>query len=158
MKIKKNQGFSLIEVMVTILISAFGIQTYAFLQINALKNTNAALHRSHATIMANDIADRIRANVPGAWAGGYNQDLVTENLNNCSSECSDYEYATYEVYQWLELIKSHLSSGKGQISCVDSDETDLLPCSNNSVHTVMISWKSVNKAETNASMIISIRQ
>ncbi len=128
------------------------------MQIFALNNIDTSLHRSHATILANDIADRIRANAPGAWAGGYNHDLLTGNLNNCSSECSDYEYATNEVSEWLELIKSHLSSGKGQISCVDSDATDLLPCSNNSVHTIMISWKDVNKSKPNASMIISLRQ
>jgi len=155
---KYTQGFSLIEVLITLVITSVGLLAYASLQMNGLKQTNAALIRSEASMLTNDMADRIRANAPGALAGGYNQELISEGVLECTSNCPPYEYAIFEVSQWLDLINKKLPLGSGTVSCVDSDTADGFPCSNNSVHTVVISWDTNRDGELDALVQVNVRQ
>lgn len=155
--IKNYQGFSLIEILITVVITSAGLLAYAALQMNGLKQTNSALIRSEASILTSDMSDRIRANAPGALAGGYNQALVFNGPTECASGCTPYEYAIFEVSQWLDLIKEQLPLGSGIISCVDSDLTDGFPCSSNSVHTLVISWDSNRDGEQNSVMQVDVR-
>ncbi len=59
---RRAAGFSLIEVLVTMVVVALGLLGFAALQTNSLKSNRVAMQRSTATIMASDIMDRIRAN------------------------------------------------------------------------------------------------
>jgi len=63
-----QSGFSLIEVMITIVIVAIGLLGFAGLQAYSLKSNRTAMYRSLATIWAYDILDRIRANQAGKAA------------------------------------------------------------------------------------------
>ena len=155
--IKKSQGFSLIEVLITVIITSVGLLAYAALQMNGLKQTNSALIRSEASILTSDIADRIRANTPGALAGGYNHALVGKTSIDCSSSCPPYDYAIFEVSQWLDLISERLPLGSGTISCSDSDTTDVIPCSRNSVLTLVVSWDDNRDGEKNSLMQVDVR-
>jgi type IV pilus assembly protein PilV len=63
---KKNMraqsGFSMLEVLITIVVVAIGLLGVAGMQVSSIKLTELAEVRSNATIFANDIIDRIRAN------------------------------------------------------------------------------------------------
>jgi type IV pilus assembly protein PilV len=59
---KQQQGFSLIEVLVTMVIISFGLLGIAGVIVNALKNNNSSYARTQASVLANDIIDRMRAN------------------------------------------------------------------------------------------------
>jgi type IV pilus assembly protein PilV len=60
MKIQKQQGIGLIEVMVTVLILATSLLAMAALQSRSLQHNHSAFLRSQANIIAYDIIDRIR--------------------------------------------------------------------------------------------------
>lgn len=56
-------GFSLIEVMVTLLVLSIGLLGVAALQVAALQYSNTSLHRSMAVIQANDLVERMWTNI-----------------------------------------------------------------------------------------------
>lgn len=58
----RNAGFSLIEVLVTILILMVGLLGLAGLQGRAVTSQMEAYQRSQALILMKDMADRINAN------------------------------------------------------------------------------------------------
>jgi type IV pilus assembly protein PilV len=55
-------GFTLIEVLVTIVVVSIGLLGLAGLQINGLRANVSSEARSKATLLANDIIERMRAN------------------------------------------------------------------------------------------------
>ena len=61
----KNTGFTLIEVLIAMLVLAVGLLGLAALQASSLRNAQSAYNRSLATELAYDLADRMRANIPG---------------------------------------------------------------------------------------------
>jgi type IV pilus assembly protein PilV len=59
---KQYSGFTLIEVLVTVVVLAVGLLGLAGLQTASLGNNQNAYYRSQATQLAYDMADRMRAN------------------------------------------------------------------------------------------------
>jgi len=80
--IKNEAGFSLLEVLITMIILAVGLLSIAALQFRGLQYSNDAHMRSSFNIFAYDIMDRMRNNrgslasytgnytVPTTWSGG----------------------------------------------------------------------------------------
>lgn len=69
---KAQNGFTLLEVLVTMVVMSLGLLGYAGLQVASLKNSASAYQRSQVTILAYDMIDRMRANRVQAVAGVYN--------------------------------------------------------------------------------------
>lgn len=63
----RARGFSLVEVMVTLFIIAIGALGVAGLQLAAMRSNHSAYLRSHATLAAYALSDRMRAH-PGEFA------------------------------------------------------------------------------------------
>mgnify|MGYP000424562655 CR=1 FL=1 len=59
---KSSAGLTLVEVVVTMVITSIGLMGLMSLQMQALKATQDAGNYSHATLILNDLASRIRAN------------------------------------------------------------------------------------------------
>ncbi|MCW8929259.1 MAG: type IV pilus modification protein PilV [Gammaproteobacteria bacterium] len=57
-----NQGFSLIEVLIAILILSIGLLATAAMQMNALQNTSNSEYRTQAVNLVMDMADKMQAN------------------------------------------------------------------------------------------------
>ena len=64
----RQGGFSMIEVLVTLLVFTVGLLGLAALQLNALQGTSDSAQRSQATAVLQDLAERIRANPQGSAA------------------------------------------------------------------------------------------
>lgn len=62
------KGFTLIEVLVSLLILTVGLLGAAALQLNALKYTDSSTLSSQASFIAYDMMDRIRANPDASYA------------------------------------------------------------------------------------------
>lgn len=63
-------GFSLIEVMVAVLILAFGLLGFALLQTTNVRFVQSANYRTQATNLANDLIELMRAQRTDTLAGG----------------------------------------------------------------------------------------
>jgi type IV pilus assembly protein PilV len=74
---RHQQGLTLIEVLVSLLILAVGLLGAAALQLNALKYTDSALMSSQASFIAYDMMDRIRANPDADYTLGALGDVLS---------------------------------------------------------------------------------
>lgn len=60
--VSRGKGFSLIEVLITVVILAIGLLGVAAVQVVSLQQTNNSYLQTKANIHAQDIAERLRAN------------------------------------------------------------------------------------------------
>jgi type IV pilus assembly protein PilV len=65
------RGFTLIESLVALLVLSIGLLGVAAMQLASLQANNGAFQRTQATFLAQDIADRMRANRTAAIAEDY---------------------------------------------------------------------------------------
>ena len=75
-------GFTLIEVLVTVLIVAIGLLGLAALQVNTLNKQFETLQRAQVTSMVEDMTSRIRMNPTEAKSGAY---YGSASGTNCAS-------------------------------------------------------------------------
>jgi len=113
---KSNQkGFSLIEVLVTLIVMAIGISGLMAVQVNSMKNVNNSQYRTVATYFAYDMAERMRANPVGLAAGAYNAINGSETNPGTSAcktaTCSGADLAKVDAYDWNTAIKKLINEG-----------------------------------------------
>jgi type IV pilus assembly protein PilV len=68
----KVRGFTLVEALVALVVLSVGLLGVAGMQLSSLQTNGTAFQRTQATFLAEDIADRMRANRANALAGAYN--------------------------------------------------------------------------------------
>lgn len=121
-----QQGFSLVEVLVALLVLSIGLLGLALLQVEGMKLNSDAYLRTQATVLAYDILDRLRANKSGADSGNYclngpgttadkicsNAKPTGGNISNCgdtTSGCgSPADLAKYDLTQWYDMMARRL--------------------------------------------------
>lgn len=88
---KKNAGFSLIEIMVTVVILMVGLLGLAGLQGRALTSQMESYQRSQALILLRDMADRISANrgLAASYVGNLGTGVACPALVAGSSVATD---------------------------------------------------------------------
>jgi len=120
----QQSGFTLIEVMVSVLVLSIGLVGVAALQGVSLKNTQSAFMRSQATALAYDLADRMRANVISAKTGLYDPGTAAK-VTACKSTtgCTAQDMAKHDLAEWNAAIATYLPMGQGFV-CVDSTPND----------------------------------
>jgi len=104
--INNQAGFTLMEVLIALLILSIGLLGLASLQTNGLRSNQMASMRTISTQLANDIADRMRANPTGVDAQNYviatsDADPVIPAGEACEgTTCTSAQMATYDLAQW----------------------------------------------------------
>lgn len=117
----KNNGFTLIEVLIAMLILAGGLLGLAGLQAASLRNNLSAYNRSQATQLAYDMADRMRANpvetnkfATSAYVATSTA-AVTPSCKTVSTSCTPALMAQTDRAQWNTNISSAIPGGTGSI-------------------------------------------
>lgn len=104
-KRQHQSGFSLIELLVAVLIMAFGILGVAGLQVISLQQNRAALYRAEAVQLANDLMDRIRVNPNVTYTAAIDADPAA--TTSCiANSCSPADMRDYDITQWKCAINS----------------------------------------------------
>ena len=103
---RKNRGFSLIEVLVSVVIMSVGILGVAGLQVLSLQQNRSSMMRAEALQLGNDILDRMRANPTRDYAGVDFDDPPAGNENCITNSCTTAEMMTYDIAQWKCAINS----------------------------------------------------
>lgn len=132
-KMNFTKGFSLVEVLVAIVVLSIGLLGLAGLQTTSLKANNSAYQRTQASIMANEILDRMRANRVGVQAGFYDNPYATTPADpgcGTSSSCTVENMAKYDVWYWETSLNNALPQGQGNITGNGSG----------SVFTITVMW------------------
>jgi type IV pilus assembly protein PilV len=130
----RNRGFTMLEVLVSILILSFGMLGIAGLYVAGVQNNKSASLRTVATQQAYDMADRMRANLAGLTvplpARPYYDVPTAAATANCytTTNCSPQEMAQNDYYEWnnAAITSSNprvLPGGYGVV-CLDSTPND----------------------------------
>ena len=115
-----QQGFSMVEVLVTMVIIAFGLLGVAGLLTAGLRNNQSSQLRTQASILAYDMAERMRANRAAALSGQYNGTPTDAT-------------ALSDKTSWNAQLAAKLPSGTGTIVTV-KPPNDLV------TFTITIQW------------------
>jgi type IV pilus assembly protein PilV len=103
----RQQGFSMIEVLVTIVVVSFGMLGFAGLLNESIVSNRQAHMRSQATLLAHDIIERMRVNRPAAVSGQYSIALATSPASGT--------LAGNDLVEWKGLLASYLPAGDGSV-------------------------------------------
>lgn len=160
----KQQGFSLIEILVALIVLAVGLLGLASLQSVAIKSNQDADWSGQAQLLALEMADRIRANEEyTACPNAPEREFHTDNYNNppalshncAANACSPAEIAEDDMFEWRARIQQVLPGGAGMV-CIDADPSDQNDCTacnrnvNNSCpYLIRLTWNSNRPGNNN---------
>ena len=139
----KNTGFSLLEILISLVIMSVGMMGLAGLKLVAIKGTNEAHFRHEASLLMADLADRMRANEEAVDNGTYELstavDLSTAPSPDCSSKaCTADELAKYDQYQIALKMSVAMPGSSLLITCPSTCNT---VADVKADHTIAINWK-----------------
>ena len=140
----RQLGFTLIEVLITIVLLAIGLLGLAALQAHSLKNSHGSAYRTIASQQAYDMADRLAANQAGITAGNY--DNLTATLPTdpgCfTSGCTPANMALTDQRQWLRANAAVLPGGSGTVRCVIGPAATCVTntAGSNRIFDVTVTW------------------
>jgi type IV pilus assembly protein PilV len=114
MKNKQQSGFSMIEVLMTIVVMAVGFLALLSLQLSTFNNLSASNQNFLAVSLATDMGERVRANIGSAIA--YNNMNTSTFSKDCGSVACDLR--EMDIWQWKQVIMSdnQLPQGVGSIT------------------------------------------
>lgn len=113
------EGFTLIEVMVSLIILSMGLLGIAKLVLFSAHSNDSAYLRSQATDLAYAMLDDMRSNRATAMAQGYDVPINTAPAapGSCvGTSCTPAALATYDVNTWLSRLALALPSGTGSVT------------------------------------------
>jgi type IV pilus assembly protein PilV len=124
--LKSKRGFTLIEVLVTLVILLFGLLGIAGLMAKGQRAAFEAFQRQQALALAADMAERILGNraqaanyaaaAPttqpvGTSYGLFYADLLKNNITNCATAtCTATELQQYDIAMWEGLLLGYSES------------------------------------------------
>lgn len=139
---RDQQGFSMVEVLVTLLVVSVGLLGMAALQTRSLSSTHTAALGSQATLLAGDISDRMRANRQQAQAGKY--DIGLEDAATAKGAVG---VTLQDLQQWKAALARLPGPGKGSVEVKGSPATA----------TIIIEWDDSKGAEPPVQMQVQTR-
>ena len=142
---KKQQGSTLIEVLIALLVLSFGMMGMAGVQSVSLRGNQAAYFRTQATTLSMDIVERMRANLTGVGAGAYNN-VTGAATASCftTAGCTSTQMAAQDMSDWLAQVTALLPEGTAVV-CLDSGGDDgtaaAFACDNTgAIYAIKIWW------------------
>lgn len=115
---RKQYGFSMLEVLITVLILSFGLLGMASMVTTGMKSNTTSHYRSVATQQTQDIADRMRANLTGARTGSYDAlaTSIPDSSDCIAAGCDAAQMAVYDHAQWNTANSRLLPGGVGTVA------------------------------------------
>ncbi len=115
-----QRGASLIEVLVALLVFSIGLLGLAGLIIVSLRSTQGAYLRTQASVLAQAMGNRMRANPVGVWNGAYNGSypLSAGATAACTaSACTPAQLAQQDGLFWSQELAAALPGVAATIAC-----------------------------------------
>jgi type IV pilus assembly protein PilV len=148
MSMKNQHGFTLIEVLIATLVMTVGILGVAAMQMVSFQTNQSAYARSHATFLAQDMFDRMRANTDGYRSTTVYDTVDTSNTStipsspNCvatANGCSATQMAQQDLREWaahfynVESVDDYRPTLPNGVGTITRDGTT-------DDFTVVVSW------------------
>lgn len=147
---RAESGVSLFEVLITVVVVSIGLLGLAGLQFAGLHVADSAQDHTLATLLAQDIAERIKANSDGTAAGDY--DMVTLSTGGATppapsqdcftAACDTTDMSKFDALQWYNMI----NSGGPNTIVLPNASIRIGKCSTSSNFKITIQWNGANDA------------
>ncbi len=136
---RQAQGFTLVEVLVTVVIMAMALLGLAGLQTYGLKSNYGAEQRAKAAQLVYDMADRMRANrdALAAYTGSAASSAIASCIN--TTGCSAINMAAQDLFEWHQEISRSLPGGTGSVSV------------SGAIYSITVNWDDNRDGATDAS-------
>ncbi len=137
---KLSSGMTLIEILITMVILSVGLLGLAGMQVNGLRSNQSAYLKTQASMLAADMADRMRLNAERAVAGDYNNFTTkgyTGTKPSCSSAttgCTAANQSTLDKVEWASQI-----SGSGGVALLP-DAVGTVTRGAGNMFTITVQW------------------
>lgn len=129
---RSQRGATLIEVLVSILLMALGVLAMAAMQVNAVQYGKTSEFRTVASLLANDLSDRMRANHPITQVNmggttGYDYlptstyapptlpDMPSTSCEDTTTPCDFNAMAAFDKAQWARNLFRQLPEGTARV-------------------------------------------
>jgi type IV pilus assembly protein PilV len=158
-----QNGFTLIEVLISVFVLALGVIGVAGMQLVALRTSQQSSIQSTAAQLATEMADKMRANPEQMKLGdNLNPYLNEKNVvyNSAvdkdpaapgklcyTAECNGAELAAFDIYEWKSRVKAALPGGRVAI-CRDASPWDSVSSA--------LTWTCSTAGAGNTSLVIKI--
>jgi len=132
LRIKKQNGFTMVELLIALLILAVGLLGMASLMMTSMKSNQSAAMRSQASWLAYDMIERMRLNndvatqTPGYLIAA--TDAAPADPNCKANGCSANNVATLDLREWKTQLNQAALTGS-------------VTRAGDNVYTVSISWQ-----------------
>lgn len=123
-------GVSLIEVLIAIVIASIGLLALAGVNASSIRYAKMSQYRGTATMLANDIAERMRANSLGFASYGLSSDFSAQASTPaapsplCNSYggviCTATQVAAIDLQSWRVRLRSQLPEGSAYITILNA--------------------------------------
>ncbi len=139
--LRKQSGFSMVEVLVALVVLAIGLLGIAALYLNSLQSGRTAIYRTQAINFAADLADRIRMNRTAQAAYNADFDDLPLAVGTCTTTggCSDADLAATDLANWKAEIAEQLPNGEGQVTV-----TAPAAAGEPATYLITVQWAEVN--------------
>ena len=150
-----QSGFTMIEVLITLLLVAGALLGTAGLQAYGLKLTQGSHFRSQAVMAAAEMIERIEANNTGAREGFYVRDPIVGMgaAPTCETACGAQDIASADLKRFETNLLAALPGATARITRVDHSPT---PAAGPWSYTIAITWvqtAALTKGTTAASTV-----
>jgi type IV pilus assembly protein PilV len=154
-----SAGFTLVEVLVTIFVTAVGLLTVAGLQAASKKVGYETAQRTAAAALAQDMVERIRAVSSNALVSDANKatylgniltddaTAITSSTDCASSVCTLSQLAGWDLRQWgQKLLGNEEKIGSDAVGGLISPTGCVKKIG--SKYRVVVAWRSFNNTQT----------
>ena len=152
----RNAGFTLIEVLITILVAGIGLLAVAGLQAMSKKINYDAVQRTAASALAQSLVESLRGN-PGALAFYVTNDASAVSAPvDCAApatRCEPEALALYDLWRWSQS----LAGVEARVEAEDQDAGGLVDPTGcvfdggvAGLYVVVVSWRGITPLEDDA--------
>ena len=126
--IRRNDGFSLLEVLVALFLITIALLGTAGMQAYGVKVTQGGQFRAQAVLLGADFMERVEANNVAAVAGSYVATLPTSPIAfDCvTSPCTPAKMAAYDLDQFQQNLARQLPAATAKIETEDTGVAGLV--------------------------------
>lgn len=111
---RRQAGMGMVEVLIALVLFAFGMLGLAGLQTRSLWYGQSSLQRAQATALADDVFDRMRADRSNAKAGRWDTAFGTR-----AASITGLEIHKTDLSDWKRDVEALLPSGEASIETAD---------------------------------------
>jgi type IV pilus assembly protein PilV len=141
----RSGGFTLLEVLIALVVLSIGLLGIAALQGVGLRSSQGAYLTSQASLLAYDMADRIRAN-PDTLAPGA---TVT---TDCTATGTGLAGA--DLQEWSCAVETLLPGGTGRIDALQVQNFGVIGTITR--YTITITWEDLQVGTTDWNYVLAI--